>query len=740
MFPADEFTAKVGLAAAAEQCLIYVDCFYHLYYQAQVEINDSTRNTTNYRASPYCKLRFKDQDAKGHVMGKFRLTQHLLGTVSVLGLTLGSGAMAQQLPEELQLEIQDEEFLGTVELGQGKREVQVGTAAALTVINQEEIDDRQAGTIAELIDSVPGVALVNGSRPEGSGINIRGFGANGTYGTDQKVAIVIDGAATGSEEIYRIGTQLFTDPSLYKSVSVNRGTVGSFEYGSGIIGGVVSFETKDASDFTGGEIGLRFRQTLGYSSNGAGYHSSSIIAWQPMENFEVLLNYTKRDTDAYKDGEGNLVTHSATEPYSALAKVKYTFGDADEHGLTFSYQKTATDEFDAPYDAFNRVNFGNVNRQTDSEVATLKYEYNPVANDLIDLTVQYSYSDIYIESEPTNPGGFADYLLDGDHDYTIDKLTVKNAMFFQTGAASHDLRIGVEWISKNRLESQISPTSGSVSVPGGKDERIALFAVDDIQLGGHWTISPALRWESQKITGAGTYAGDRYDNSALIGGISARYEFDSGLALFASAAYTESLPILDDLSNATYMTQPEKSTTYEVGASYASSDVFTGDDSLQVKANVFFTDLWDVTSYSDIGRVDSHGVEVELTYAMSNGTYFDLNATYGDYEAFDTSTPNGAWGLWGNAPANGVRLTLGKRIGEAWDLSWEQVVAENGNNNYGGYGVSNLRATFRPQTGMLKGTDVRFGIENAFDRQYQPNLATVLKPGRNFKVTVAKTF
>ncbi|MEP1330743.1 TonB-dependent receptor [Pseudophaeobacter sp.] len=674
-------------------------------------------------------------------MGKIRLNQHLLGTVSILGLTMGSGLAAQELAadqsEILPAEIQEDGFLGTVELGQGKREVQVSTAVPVTVINQEEIDDRQAGTVAELIDSVPGVSLVNGSRPEGSGINIRGFGANGTYGTDQKVAIVIDGATTGSEEIYRIGTQLFTDPSLYKSVSVIRGTVGSFEFGSGIVGGVVQFDTKDASDFTGGELGLRLRQTLGYTSNGQGYHSSTILAWQPLENLEVLLNYTKRDSDAYKDGDGNLVTYSATEPYSGLAKLKYTFGEANEHGLTFSYQKTATDEFDAPYDAFNVVNFGNVNRQTESEVATLKYEYNPVGNDLIDLSVQYSYSDIYIESEPTNPGGFADYLLDGDHDYTVDKLTLKNAMYFQTGAISHDLRFGVEWIKKDRLESQVSPTSGSVSVPGGTDERIALFVVDEIDLGNNWSISPALRWEDQTIKGAQTYAGDTYDNSALMGGISARYEFNSGLALFASAAYTESLPIIDDLSNPTYMTQPEKSRTYEVGASYVASDIFTGEDSLQVKANVFVSELWDITSYSGTGIVESQGIELEATYALANGLYFDLNAAYGDYEATSTA---GVTGDWGNAPANSARFTVGKRIAEAWDLSWEQVVAENGNNNYGGYGVSNLRATFRPQSGVMNGAEVRFGIENAFDRTYQANLATESGPGRNFKVTLAKTF
>ena len=149
------------------------------------------------------------------------------------------------------------------------------------------------------------------------------------------------------------------------------------------------------------------------------------------------------------------------------------------------------------------------------------------------------------------------------------------------------------------------------------------------------------------------------------------------MALFASAAYTENLPIIDDLGNSTFMNQPEKSQTFELGASYVSNDVFADGDSLQVKANLFTTNLWDVTSYSGVDTVDSEGVELELTYAMDNGLYVDLNAAYGDYVR-DGVLP------WSNAPANSARLTVGKRINETWDLSWEQVVAENGNNNRGG--------------------------------------------------------
>lgn len=115
-----------------------------------------------------------------------------------------------------------DDYLGTIVLGESKREVAIETAIPTTTIDDTEIKDRQAGTVAELIDSVPGVTLVNGATAAGSGINIRGYGANATFGTDQKVLIQVDGATKGSEELYRIGTQLYTDPFLFREVEVTR--------------------------------------------------------------------------------------------------------------------------------------------------------------------------------------------------------------------------------------------------------------------------------------------------------------------------------------------------------------------------------------------------------------------------------------------------------------------------------------------------------------------------------------
>ncbi|KMW57725.1 TonB-dependent hemin, ferrichrome receptor [Candidatus Rhodobacter oscarellae] len=625
--------------------------------------------------------------------------------------------------------------LGTIILGESRRDVQTDTAVPVTVVDQKELNDRQADTIAELVDSVPGVTLVNGSTPQGSGINIRGFGANSTFGSDQKVLILVDGATTGAEEIYRIGTQLFTDPALYKSVTVTRGSVGGFEYGTGVIGGLVQLETKDASDFTGGEIGFRFNQTLQYDTNDQGAATSSIIAWQPDNNLEFLANYAYRESNDATDGGGNTIGNSSVALPSYLVKGAYTFGDGDAHRLVFSYSDTSAQDRDVPYDTFMTTAgvFGNVDRDTQTKTAVLSYRYNPADNDLIDLEVDLTHADQQIDSigvsGQTSPRVVP--LVNADHRYRTTKLTVKNNMFFTTGNVDHDLRIGAEAIRKVRLDAS--------SAPGGTDNRFAVFAVDDMSF-GNFELTPALRYETSRIVGSTAPNDGTFENDALVGGISAKYNFASGFSVFGSAAYTENLPIIDDLGNVQLMEQSEKSRSVELGFS------FDNGNGLAAKVNAYDTRLWDVTSYrgfsvaQHIQEVDMRGVEVEVSYAADSGTYVDLNANFSNGAE---TTRASVERRWRQSPADSVQLTLGRKFENGWDASWEAVVAASidfGRDHIPGYSVHNLRTTWAPQEGPLEGAEFRFGIENVLDRDYRPGLSSRNAPGRTFVVTVMKTF
>ncbi|MCV2894257.1 TonB-dependent receptor domain-containing protein [Lentibacter sp. XHP0401] len=668
----------------------------------------------------------------------------LLGTTSLIILTLGTGALRSQEAEG--------GFLGTLVLGESKRQVQTDTAVPVTTVDQEEINDRQAGTVAELIDSVPGVSLVNGSTPQGSGINIRGYGANSTYGNDRKVAVQIDGASVGAERLYRIGNQLFTDPFLYKSVNVIRGTVGSYEFGSGIVGGVVQLETKDASDLTGGEIGFVLGQTLEFGSNGDGLTSSSTLAWQPTQDMEFLLNYTWRDQDNQEDGSGAAIGNSAFTLPSGLFKAKYTFGQSRDQSVTFSYAKTTSSDRDVPFDSFTTTadSFGNVDRDTESTTSAVRYNFNPAGNDLIDLDVVLSHADQQIDQsyvpgssplEGTPSGAALLGLVGADHRYQTTKLALKNTSQFSTGVVSHELRTGLELIRRERLDAS--------TAAGGVDKRVAFFAVDDMRIGDAWTITPGLRYESSKITGSTAPNDGTYEKSALMGGLSVRYAFQNGLSVFGSAAYTEGLPIIDDLATASAITQSEKSRTFEVGAAFDRSDLFRSGDVFAIKGTVYQTRLYDVTSYLVPGvrppapaldKVETEGVEIEVSYAMESGFYMDLNANIASGKEYATGI---ATTDWRNSPADSLRFTVGQKFGEELDLSWE-VVGNKAVNTAAatvpGFGVHNLRATYVPQSGVLKDTQIRFGIENVFDREYTPHLSTRLAPGRNLKLTLSRTF
>lgn len=677
---------------------------------------------------------------------RFTTRTSLLFSVAIIA---GAAHSSPALAQEAAPSAQSGEFLGTIDIGESARAISTDTATAKTTINRKEMEERQANTVAELIDSIPGVTLVNGSTPVGSGINIRGFGANGTFGTDQKVLVMVDGATTGSEELYRIGTQLFTDPLLYKQVSVLRGTVGSFEYGSGVIGGVVRLETSDAYDLLKGKPGFTVNQSITGQANRNGFATSTTAAFMPSEQVELLANYTYRTLDDQKDGDGNRIANSHFSLPSFLVKGAVHFGADNAHTLKASYNQSSASERDAPYDSFGQANFGNVDRDTKTIAITAGYYYKPVANDAIDLSLVYTYADqkIYQQSVPfvaTNA------LLNADHRYQTSKITLKNGSIFATGPIRHNLRAGVEYVHKKRADAS--------AAPGGKDQRMAVFMVDEITPFSGFTLTPAVRWETSTIKAViDNGANVSYTNEALMGGVSARYELPFGLAVFGSWARTESLPIIDDLEVTTLfrMTMPEKSETWEAGVSFDRTGLLGEGDRFAFKLNYYDTHLRDVTSYSGVSDVYLNGFEIESSYATSAGIYLDFGANIVDGERKRTSTNvniNGKRDTWTNLPANTYRLSLGKRFGRTFDIRWEAALVEDlDTDTIGttgavttttdkGYSVHTIRASFTPQDGPLNGFAVRLSAENIFDKQYTPALATRAAAGRDFKLTLSKQF
>ncbi|WP_417248160.1 TonB-dependent receptor domain-containing protein [Celeribacter sp.] len=658
---------------------------------------------------------------------------HLLAGAAIAAVALPSHLLAQEL------------HLGTIVLGESLRSLETDTATAQTVIDQEELDARQASTLAELIDTVPGATLSNAATPQGASINIRGLGADaGTYGSNTKVNVVVDGVAKGQEEIYRQGSTLTMEPELFKQVKVIRGPGESFRFSSGAIGGTVEAVTKDAADFLEDGDTFAFRQKLAYQSNGEGGMTTSILAWAPDDKLDIIGFYGYRTAEDYKDGDGTVLADTGYDLGSSLLKVTYHASDAMSFSASYSRSENRLE--DVSYDFIGSTFPVLVDADVEDKTAYVAMEYNPADNDLINATVKLVYSDELIENVS---GTTSSTLYNADNRTERLALIVENEAWFSTGAVDHTLLTGFEIGRRER--SSISDTGTNAgSTPGGTDEYTAVYVTDEMAWGG-LTLTPQLRYESQTITSdnnSGVPDGTQYKASDWAGAISARYEIASGFAVFGTLAYNTNLPIIDDLTSATNIETTEKAVTQEVGFSYDAQDVFSANDTFSVKLTGFETRVWDNTTYSnyapspDTSHIGLKGIEAELSYAHEQ-FYIDFNA----------ARIRGEWGdgsPFNNAPADSVQLTLGKRfLNDQLDLAVEMRHdwATDRNVQYSGlsehhdaFDVFNLTAAYKPDSGVLEGVELRAAIENVFDTDYKPYLSSKAAPGRTFKLSVVKTF
>jgi len=623
------------------------------------------------------------------------------------------------------------------------RGVATDTATSETVLDQTELDARQASTLAELMGTVPGVTLSNASTPQGSSINIRGLGADaGTYGSNTKVNVVIDGVSKGQEELYRQGSLLTFEPELFKEVKVVRGPAEGFRWSSGAIGGTVEAVTKDAADFLDPGDTFAIRQKLAYESNAGGFLTSSILAWRPDERLDVLAFYGYREAGDYEDGNGVRQPDTGFKLPSWLAKVSYNA--TPDLRFSASYSKNSIALRDVSYDFIGSSFPARVDADITDITAYLAMEYDP-PNPLIDLTAKLVHSDELIENVSATTSST---IYNADNRTKRLAFILENEAVISTGTVEHTLLAGLEVGRRER--SSISHTGlNAGSTPGGTDEYVALYLTDEIDVGA-LTLTPQLRWESQTITSQGNATpadGTSYSASDWSGALAARYEITPQVAAFGTIAYNTSLPIIDDLTSPDKIVTTEKALTYELGVSFDGSDVMTADDRLGLKLTAFRTEISDNTTYTNFNsaaddRIDIEGVEAELSYAHPQ-FYADLNAahirgTWGD----------GSW--FNNAPADSVQLTLGKRfMDDQLDLAVEMRHDWSTDRNVQFSGASersaafttwSLNAAWTPNTGPLEGVQIRGAVENIFDTDYTPYLSTRPARGRTFKVSIAKVF
>ncbi len=684
----------------------------------------------------------------------------LLSTVTILALGATPAAAQDQAEGVFQM-------LGRIIFGTGTARVAIDTPQAVTALEQEDLDRKQAGSIGDILKGVPGAQAAGAtSRPMGQAFNIRGIGNTEQTASEERIKVVVDGSPKFFEA-YRLGS-FFADPELFKRVEILRGPASSTLYGSGTIGGVVAFTTKDASDFLaeGETTALRFKGS--YATNGEGT-GIGVISAHRAGNAEFLAALNASTDNAMEDGSGTRLEAGDVETTSALLKGKWTLGNEGDQDLTLSFARTDGFLDDGPVDqTTGTTGFGTHDLSVLDDTLTATWHHGVAANDLIDLTVQLSYGKTDTSKRDFSlafacaPGRSA-VLCDSDYGYETTSLKIENLADLSTGAWESYLTTGLQLSRQERTATSIVGPLGFH--PEGTDERLGLYAQGEFVWNDRLTLIPGLRVDfGDRTPSAATIAagGTSVEDSALSAKLSMMYKLSDAVSVFGTLASTERMPTLDELYSAENGQTPslnlekEEARTVELGATFQREGLLSDGDSLLLKTTFFHNDLTNlIISNTDAGAgaprfanvrsAKIWGAELEASYDADR---WFASMAYSNVKSRDGGTGRQLQ----DTPAANVALTLGAKLPDrGLTLGWKAYYYDGITNYTTGtetvnaigssesFDTHDLFVTWAPSTGVLEGFAVNLTVENVFDATYKPSLMRENAPGLNAKLSVSKS-
>ncbi|RWN11314.1 MAG: TonB-dependent hemoglobin/transferrin/lactoferrin family receptor [Mesorhizobium sp.] len=491
-------------------------------------------------------------------------------------------------------------------------ETAIESLASTSHVGQEQLDRRMATTPNEMLLGVPGVAAQADARRVSTSINIRGLQDFG------RVAVIVDGARQNFQRSDH-GTQstFYIDPALVKSVDVIRGPVAN-TYGSGAIGGVVFFDTKDAGDFLKPEETWAGSVTGRYESNGKGWTTSASGAYRLNENWDVLGNIVYRNYDDYKDGGGDTVKGTGFDVLSGLFKT--TIRPTDNSELKLGWVGSS--------DGWNEISGGVPVNDVDLKSNTFTARYNITDEDKswLDLHINTSYNKTNLDLTslvPLNrfdPSTGLPVVLPAGSTSTFDigttSIDIWNTSRFETAGISHELTYGGDWAG-DKVETGGTAGGDSFYTPSGKRNVSGAYVQD--KLTWEWLeVIAGLRYDNYSLKDdTHETSGDRLSPRITVG-VS---PFDSaslaGLQFYGTYAEGYRSPSLSETlisgrhpAGVTFPflpnpnLRPETGKTVEFGVNYKQDDILEAGDALRIKAAYFNNDVEDYIDGVTLSRFD----------------------------------------------------------------------------------------------------------------------------------------
>ena len=478
------------------------------------------------------------------------------------------------------------------------------TAASVTVINEQAIQESMAKDVDEVFEYTPGVTMNSSSRQGAQTINIRGM-------EGKRVKILVDGSSQpgsfdGGPYSFINSSGISIDPDMLKSVEIIKGAASSL-HGSDAIGGVVAFETKDPADFLKGGKDVGGQVKLSYSSEDKSFSEHVALA-NRFGELETLIAYTRRDGEETQnfrnssDLENYGLEGQETSADNLLVKLQYQLND--DHRIEFLAELIKdTSDSDIHHSSYTTYTGEDDTEQNRFAIKHIWFADAAIA-DTITSKVSYISKEengVTNRFKPAGPGmppwvpANNDNMQTKNYIYTEDKLEIESQLDKEIN--NHYLVYGATYtksdISNTNMEYNSDPATDDklyVYTPDAKEQKFGLFLQDEITLNNDkLVLTPGIRFDHFE-TDPGNNTGDdltKFSDSAVTGRLGSTYKVTETGTVFGQISQGFRAPSFDELyytyDNPAhgYVNDPnpdlksEKSVSYELGYRHNTSATST---------------------------------------------------------------------------------------------------------------------------------------------------------------------
>lgn len=602
---------------------------------------------------------------------------------------------------------------------------------SVNAIDRATIQNISPTNIPSALEIIPNVDVQGGPSSSNQNITIRGLPQSHAY-------VIIDGIYQSNYASKR--GSWYLNPNLVNNIQVTAGP------SSGAAAGKISISTISALDLLQAGETFGTKIDVGYRSNNA-QKDTGLTLFGKSGATDYLLSGNYLDKDPYEIGGGGTYHKTAGRQKSGLFKLGHQVSQDQRLQFTVNLDDTHG------HQVRNDIGY----RDEQYTGASLVWEDSATDNQYLNLSASLYYNGV--DSYGAEQGRSAEEIQDitdtsigfnvsNDSIFTV--TTIDTLLHY--GVSGHFTEHDGHIYSKDFETGDITDDSATNEATTSS-RKLAAWMNYQIPITESLELIPGLRYDQFYIESSNAIDAtgqpllrDGRTESRLSKSINLNYYLTDDITLFASYAEALNAPQNGELftSGRGFKPNPnlksERADNKEIGIVWDTQDMFSDDDSLTTRINIFRNDIKDYigTAYTDnqnypdgvkvnIGEARLEGFEFVSNYSLND---WNMSLSYGQTRGTDMST---GWYL-ADIPSDKFNFNIDKEISDSLRLGTKATYALTHDNvptqqlgkngvveeipaaGFDAWFTMDLYATYSPAS--VDGLVTRLSVTNLFDTAY----------------------